>query len=570
VDVTNFSVDVISIPNLPDQRATNNTGLFITQPATKWSDVACISNRKRSWCASKPLVRTIREKVLGTHGFYARVAFLIVFSFVAIPFTTVSGQNSSVRVQAIANALRIQDYETALNLTRVLVQTQPNDPRNWTLEGIVFLDMKRTQEGLRAFQSALRLQPDYIPALEGAAQVQYNSQYPASARPLLERLIELRPQDQMVHAMLGALAYQDKRCSSAVTHFRKGGTVIQNNLTALSELGGCLLRLHRAAEAVAVFARITTLQTEDWHSRYNLAVAEFEANEYAEAVQSLQPLLEKPHGNAAMLNLAASCYEAQDKIPQAVATLRRAMLLAPYDVQNYLDLAAISLDHGSFRAGIDVLDVGLGRLPHSWKLHAARGVLYVQLGNFKEANADFELASRLQPSQQTANIAMGIALVQEHHLNKSLNFVRSRLRKSPNDAALDYLLAEILIRKGVTPGSPEFEEAIQAATRAKKLNPDFVLARDDLAQLQLVAGHLHAAIRESQRALAVDPSDRTAVYHLIVAYRRTHQTAAVAALTKRLAVLSNAALKRDEQRNRVRLVVNDLPADGLHPSKTTK
>lgn len=485
--------------------------------------------------------------------------FSLLFLFTLLG--TASGQGSGVSVQAVTQALRSGDHERALSLARALVREQPNDPRAWTLEGIVLSDIKQPVKGLKAFQSALRLQSDFLPALEGAAQIEYNNHHPAAASRLLERLVRLRPDDQTAHAMLGVLSFEKKDCSSTVTHFEKSGEVIHDNLAALTEYGGCLMQLHRPSQAIPVFTRVSALQPADWHSRYNLAVAEYQAHEYAEAVQSLQPLLNETRPNVDALNLAAACFEAQNQTAKAVAALRRGIMHDPHDVRNYLDLATISLDHGSYQVGIDVLNAGLQLMPNSWRLHAERGVLYVQIGKFKEASADFETANHLQPTQQTANVAMGIALIQENHLDRSLSFVRNRLKRSPNDAVLNYLLAEILIRMGTHPGLPEYEEAVRAATHATKIKPDFVLAWDDLAQLELMAGHLDAVIRDSKRAIDADPSDQTAVYHLIVAYRQRHDASEVAVLVNRLAVLTKAAQKKYELQNRVRLIVNSAPPE---------
>lgn len=495
------------------------------------------------------------------------IAALAALLLVAVLPATITASGPEVSSQAVTQALRSGDYQKALSLAHLLVEAQPQDPRNWTLEGIVLSESKRPQEALTAFKKALHLQPNFLPALEGAAEIEYNSHHRASATRLLERLVHLRPDDQTAHAMLGVLSYERKDCSAAVSHFEKSNAVIQSSLVALKEYGSCLMRERKPSEAVPVFSRILVLRPDDWHSRYNLGVTEYQAHQYAKALQTLQPLLKGPGQNADALNLAASCYEELNETAKAVAALRQAIVLAPTDVRNYLDLGIISLDHGSFQAGVDIVDAGLRIMPNSWQLHAERGVLDVQMGNYKQATADFELASHLQPSQQMSNVAMGIELIQQNHLDRSLSFVRKRLKQDPNDATLNYLLAEILIRKGVHPGAPEFQEAVNAARRATKAKPDFVLARDDLAQLEMMEGHMQEVIHQSKLALASDPTDQTAVYHLLVAYRSTHQTAGVAAMVKRLAELSKLAQKKREQRNRVRLVVGSLPAEQSKASK---
>jgi len=46
--------------------------------------------------------------------------------------------------------------------------------------------------------------PDYLPALEGAAQIQYEAGDPA-AIPLIEHVLRLRPKDAISHGMLAVL-----------------------------------------------------------------------------------------------------------------------------------------------------------------------------------------------------------------------------------------------------------------------------------------------------------------------------------------------------------------------------
>jgi cytochrome c-type biogenesis protein CcmH/NrfG len=58
---------------------------------------------------------------------------------------------------------------------------------------------------LASYQSALKIAPDYLPALEGAAQLEYDADN-ASAIPLLQRVLRLRPDDLTSHAMLAVLA----------------------------------------------------------------------------------------------------------------------------------------------------------------------------------------------------------------------------------------------------------------------------------------------------------------------------------------------------------------------------
>jgi Flp pilus assembly protein TadD len=98
---------------------------------------------------------------------------------------------------------------------------------------------------------------------------------------------------------------------------------------------------------------------------------------------------------------------------------------------------------------------------------------------------------------------------------------------------------------------------MRSALLAVKLKPDLVEARDILAGLYTRSGQYSLAIEQCRLALQYAPSDRTAVYHLIIALRHSGQSAEsdeIQALLKRLSDLQQAALKQETDRKRFRLV----------------
>jgi tetratricopeptide (TPR) repeat protein len=488
---------------------------------------------------------------------YRTVTVLIGIFFIAVLSGAAQSPNTAhsvpSTVREVIEALRAGDYSRALALSQALTQTSLSDPRAWTLEGIALGDVNRNQESLRAFEHALKLRPNYVPALEAAAQLEYRTQNP-EAQQLLEKLVQLNPSDETAHAMLAALAFRRKDCVAAVAHFERSAPVISDNPPALTEFGDCLVRLLRPKDAVAIFERLLALDSGNPNLRYDLGLVEYKALRNADAIRTLLPLTEGPSSSAAALNLLAAAYEANQQTPQAVAALRRAMALAPRVADNYLDLATISLEHGSFKVGVDVIDAGLQMLPDSAPLYLERGVLLVQMGRFAQASEDFEKAARLNPAQNLTTVALGISLLQENQLARSLEVVKQRLARSPDDPVLNYLLAEILIRKGVHPGTPQFLEAVSAAERAVHYKPDFALADDVLGELYLRSGQTSRAARASRLALKANPNDQSAIYHLIICLRKEGDQKDLPPLVQKLRQVTTAAQKQETDRNRFKLV----------------
>lgn len=465
----------------------------------------------------------------------------------------VQAQSAPVEAQPVIEALRAHDNARALALCREIERRSPPDVRLLTLEGLALNGLGRRADALSALARALELDPAYPAALEAAAQIEFKAD-PPKARPYLERLIRKNPRDSTAQAMLGAIAFGQRDCTSAVAHFEQGRGALANNVLALEEFGACLVNLGRAAESVPVFERILALRPADWKARYNLGLVQYRAHHGREAVQTLLPLTNNPDAKTGALNLIAAVYEAGGQTPKAVVALRQAIALAPRDPGNYLDLATLCLDHGSFGVGIDVLKAGVRVLPGSSALYTELGVLLVQTGRFDEADDAFRRAEALRPAQNYSTVALGISLLEENRARPALNLVKQRLQTSPRDPVLNYLLAEILVRQGAQPGTPPFRDAVAAAERAVQGKRGFVPALDVLAELELRSGHIGRAERASRAALESDPQDQSALYHLVVCARRQHDLATAKQLAARLARVSEAAQEQAEERTRFRLV----------------
>jgi len=491
--------------------------------------------------------------------------FLLTICAVAAMAQTGADANS---IGAIQTALQARDNEQALTLIHTQLQVWPKDVRLWALQGIALTQLGRNREALAAYNKALAIAPDYLAALEGAAELEYKAGS-ARAVPLLNRILKVRPDEPTTHAMLAALAYKKHDCAAAVEHFQKSAPVLSSQPTALEEYGACLMDLQKPDQAVPVFEQILALLPNDAHARYNLAVAQFTAQHSPDAITTLEPLLDASEPDPDVLDLASAAYEEIGDTPRAVNLLRQAIVANPHKVKYYVDFAALSYKHESFQVGVEMIDAGLAQLPKAAPLYIARGILFIQMGQFEKGQSDFEAANRLDPGQASAAVAEGLAQMQSSNLDQALKTVETELKAHPNDAFLHYLKAEIISQGGPAVGSAEFNDAVKAASRAVRLQPDFPLARNVLGNLYLQSGQNEKAIEQCRVVLRENPSDQIAVYHLLLALRKINDPMGeVPALVKRLAELRTQLQQQEASANRYKLYIQGEQApDAAEPPK---
>ncbi|HTW80420.1 MAG TPA: tetratricopeptide repeat protein [Terracidiphilus sp.] len=475
---------------------------------------------------------------------------LLFFSVCSVAIAAQSA--SQDRTSAIVAALRARDYAAALSQLGPALQQSPADAQLWTFEALAYSGQGRKDEALTAFQKALQISPDYLPALEGAAQQEYESGG-NDAEALLRRVVKQRPNDLTAHIMLATLAIRKHDCAEAVAQFEQCGSRLESQPSAMREYGLCQANLEQYEKAEAVFEGLAAQPGDDPRDLERLAAMQLALGRPADAVRTLEPAL-AGQPSAAVLSQAAEAYEEQKDTPKAVSLLHRAIVENPRDTDLYLQFADIAFVHQSFQVGVDMLTAGLKIVPDAAELYVARGVLYVQLADYDHGEADFEQAEKLDPQLTVSEAARGLVAEQQDDLDKALAVVEEKLREKPDDAMLLFVEADILAQRNPDIGSPEFERAVAAARRASQLQPGMTEAEDLLAKLDLQAGNNERAVDESRDALRQNPDDQSALYHLIVGLRRTGHKEELPPLLQRLAELRQKATSEEGEHNRYKLI----------------
>jgi tetratricopeptide (TPR) repeat protein len=456
---------------------------------------------------------------------------------------------------AITAALHAHDYRKGLDLARSAIEKSPSDPQLWMLQGVACSGLGEKQQALTSFRNALKLSPDYLPALQQEAQLFYEAGEPAGV-PVLQHILRLRPNDPMSHAMIAVLEYKHGNCVAAVPNFAKSGDLLDSQLDGLHAYAICLVRMKQFDSAAQVFQKAVALQPENSRESSVLASIQLMAHKPQKAISTLQPLLENAPSSE-VLQLAANAYEDAGQTDKAIELLRQSILQDPKNVGPYLEFAYISSEHQSFQVGINVLNDGIEQQPDSAQLYFARGVLEVQLAEYDKAEADLQKAYDLDPKQSLTAAAQALLAVQQNDLSRALADVQKKLKQKPNDPLLLYVQADVLTQQGVEPGTPEFQTAVQSARKAVSLRPALGPAHAVLAKLYVDSGQNQLAIEQCRKALEIDPKDGTSLYRLIQALRKTGKMAAIPGLLKQLAQLRQQDAKQQRQRSRYKVIENE-------------
>lgn len=480
-----------------------------------------------------------------------------------------AGQSRSPSLGPIETLLRTHHTERALRAVNAALKDFPRNANLWTLKGIALAMNGQQALALPAFDHALKLNPANLVALRGEVQILEPRGDPRAV-PLLHRILALSAHDPTAHEMLALYEERSGHCTRAIADFHQSGSGLDGHPMSLAAYGKCLYVSGDTPRAISVFKGMVNRFPQLSFARYDLALVLSDGRHYHQALQVMEPELGSGGTrDPGFLSLAAATYEKVGDTPHAVATLRRAIVLNPKDVDLYNRFAELCLDHQSYKVGIDMLNAGLHYNPGASSLYLSRGLLYAQLSEFGKAQRDFASAKRLDPHQGVSSYGIDIAELEKYHFDTShsdsaINSLSSQLKAHPRSYLLHFLLAKLLTMQGPAHESVNMASAQLQAATAVRLKPDFVAAHDLLALIDLNLNQFQAAAEQSRKALHYDSNDRTAVYHLITALRhsnRPQDRVELRSMAKRLGAMEKESLKNDTHKRKFRLIEGTSNAD---------
>jgi tetratricopeptide (TPR) repeat protein len=213
---------------------------------------------------------------------------------------------------------------------------------------------------------------------------------------------------------------------------------------------------------------------------------------------------------------AAKCYSATGETSKAFPLLERLSQQFPNDA-DVLYLAA-KLHMKAYNEATLAM---FKRTPASYRVHELSGEIFEVENRYSEAISEYRKAIAVNPQAADLHFRLGRAMLLDNHdpetLQKAADEFRAELKISPEDSACEFQLGQIAQAQGNGDSArPHFERALQ-------LTPTFVQALIALGKLESQAKNYPRAIELLSQATALQPSNETAHYALLTAYRDSGQ-----------------------------------------------
>jgi len=286
------------------------------------------------------------------------------------------------------------------------------------------------------------------------------------------------------------------------------------------QAGIALTRQGHFDEAIPHFLAAKGHVAENYAADFDLSLCYVATQQNQPAIALLNELRSSGHATAEVDNLLAQAYVGDGQNEPAFAAFEQAAALTPQSEKLYLYISDACMQRKSYELGLRVLDKGIANLPQSPRLRYERALFENNLERYDLARADFEAAKHLAPDSEFAYLADSQENLLEGNIPEAVRSARAGVARYPDNYILLQLLGEALIHAGVSPGQPEFAEAVGALEKSIAQHPEYARSQTALGKLYLMENRLDDAIAHLEMARRLDPSNTSVYSHLATAYRR--------------------------------------------------
>ncbi|HYP15485.1 MAG TPA: tetratricopeptide repeat protein, partial [Bryobacteraceae bacterium] len=362
------------------------------------------------------------------------------------------------------------DYSSAVPVLEKLIQTNPADLRARNLLGIALTGAGRPLEANKQFQSLLKSNPRFLPALKNLAHNLLETGDVENAHQHFKRALDIAPADPAVHFGLAQIAFTNAQHAAAIGHYEKtNGLHLKDPLARIRYAASCaetgerekafgalvsfpkdappplqfeagvqLAKLEQYPEAVSRFELARSGSYDPSKTGYNLALAYLKSNNHEAAIRTAEET-SKIAAAPELYSVLAQAYEKDGRTIDAYQALRTAIKLSPKDESPYLELVALCLNHENQELGLEIADIGVRLVPDSSRIRLQRGVIYALQSRFDDAAADFRAAVQLDPHAPLGYVAEALVLLRIDQVDRAIALLRHRVKTKPQDYLANWL-----------------------------------------------------------------------------------------------------------------------------------
>jgi tetratricopeptide (TPR) repeat protein len=341
--------------------------------------------------------------------------------------------------------------EQALALARTVAEDTKNVPAAgdaYLLIGSLEGELGHRDLALSAFESAVRLQPDLMPALLALATLQLSAGNYDAAKARATEALTIQPNDPQARTILIRAALGSKDLSTAQSLLAALARDYPGSTTVLTLRADVELEAGRADAARQLYAKAAALAPTDLEATAGLIGIDLGSGHADEAIAKIEARLATGPPSASLLILAARAYAAAGQRAKAEQVLQRAITTEPGSLDAYAFLGQIYLDENHVDAAKAQFHQIVAIDPRSVSAHTMLGMLDEMTGQSADAEAEYSTALKLNAhAMVAANNLAWIFAVDGRNLDQALQLAQAAHEQAPDEPHVNDTLGWVYYRR---------------------------------------------------------------------------------------------------------------------------
>lgn len=474
------------------------------------------------------------------------LAVIALVSWVAERPQAVNAKEAYTRGSEAAKA---GNFREALEELEKAAALAPDDPRVHNLTGLVLTQLRKYDEADSAYNRALKLAPNFLPARKNRAVNYFSRRDFATASSEFEALRRLIPNDFVPPLFLGLLALEGADTETALPRLQEAEKLAPRSSQVLIpltrayflvgqreaalatsrkldpdpterkdakrfELGVILAEFGENAEAERIFADLWKRNFLPYDSGFNVALLRYRAQSNEEALRAVEEMLARGLQTGELLSLQAWIYNGMARLELARQSLEQAIAIDPDAVEHYLDLSMVHVMRGDPQAALGVLSRALDRLITGDQLPVQIGLVHQATGRTAEAEGQYRRTVEDYPESGPAYLALANLFLTTGREDEGVQLLARAVEALPQDALVHHAYGAILLARAQSSQPEVLEKAGQALRRALQLNPRYADTAYLLGKYYVLKKEDPKAEAYFKKACYLDPRHVEAHYRL--------------------------------------------------------
>jgi len=362
-----------------------------------------------------------------------------------------------------ATVYRNSMWRSEFDLWADCIKKSPNKGRPHHNLGYFYYTSGQTDNAIKEFELALKLDPKMAPSHFNLGVIDYNSGRMDGAIHHFKKALAVNPKYAQAYAYLGEVYYRNEKDEEGLAEFEMALKIEPSNTMAMNRKGIIYVKRGDLDKALNEFKKVLMIDPNHVEALVNAGEIYIKIGRVDQGIVEIQKALKlnPDYGNAH--NLLGIIYLQKGRIDEAVSSFLRALKTDPGDGVALSNLGVAYRYQGKIDEAISQFQKVLSIKPNDEEAHINLGEAFLSKGMTNEAIRENEKALKINPDAIAARLNIGEAYLKQDRLDRAISEWKKVLELNPKVAKAHHNLAVAYY------GKKEFRLAVKHLDEASAL-----------------------------------------------------------------------------------------------------